>query len=120
MGKKPVSGMIQKSQRQLLSDRLTEIQGEIADDYDIPAALWDQMLNALEKGSPTTGEPFTREELENFDDATRARLGSFLAEATRGMSPGKAGILSDSKGNVLGRIPSKDEARRIVEEERGA
>lgn len=87
-----------ESIRPLLSQRLHEIKDEVAPDYNIPEALWAQMLNALEKGGG--GAPFTKEELANFDDATKVRIGDFLAKATRGMVPGSDITITDSQGYV--------------------
>lgn len=104
-----------ESIRTLLVKRLDEITNEIAPDYQIPAALHDQMINALMKGG--TGEPFTKEELENFDDKTRARIGDFLAEATRGIPANPSGLMSDAQG-VIGIVKGKADAAEKASIER--
>ncbi len=103
----------------LLDARLKEVKAKVAADYELPPQLWRQMVVALEKGAPASGGAFSEAELEEFNDATQARLGDYLAEATRGMVPGNHGVMFDSQGTVIGRVDSRPEAERKAEEERG-
>lgn len=104
--------------KQIIRERLQAVQTEIAADYKIPEQLWAQMVNALVRGAPASGGAFSKEELMEFNDATKARLGDYLAEATRGMVPGNAGLMSDSQGVTLGRVDSKGQANQKAREER--
>lgn len=119
MGNTPMNGKEDKSLREIINQRLQQIKDEVAPDYQIPESLWNQMVIALEKGTPASGGAFSKEELADFNDETRMRLGNYLAEATRGIAPGKAGILYDSTGTVIGKVESKKDAGDKSQVERG-